>query len=70
METVRHAFEIPAYVRHGDEERPALLYPILSSQQMAKVCYEDGRFSDVWWSKVRSLEVEDVMDEYGFECEE
>ena len=56
----------PCLVQQGTEWVPAFLHIMLSNQQMAKVCTEDGYFRDVWWSRVRMCGIADEMDEYYF----
>ena len=58
---------LPCLIREGDEWTPCILYPNLSSNQMAKVATEDGWWRDVWWSKVRQTNVPELMDnlDYG-----
>lgn len=68
--TIRHTDAVPCLVKTGNEEMPAFLHPLLSTQQLAKVCYEDGTWRDVWWSKVRQIGVPDEMDEYEWDEEE
>ena len=50
-------------VKHHDSESDAILHPMLSSKDMAKVEYPDGNFRDVPWWKVRAVDTEELMDE-------
>ena len=70
MNIVRHTDEEQCFVKSGTDELPAFLHPMLSTQQMAKVCMEDGTWRDVWWSKIRLVGVSDRMDEYDWDEEE
>ena len=67
---IRHTDEVPCLVKQNGTELAAMLHPLLSNNQMAKVCMEDGTYKDVFWNRVRQLGVEELMDEYDFEEEE
>lgn len=69
-DSIRLTDEVPCYVRSGHEEVPAFLHPTLSNQQMAKVCYEDGTYRDIFWGKIRRVGVPEAMDEYEWDEEE
>ena len=60
---------VPCIVRDGNEWVPGILHPLLSNQQMAKVCMEDGYWRDVWWTRVRQMGVSELMDEFDYEEE-
>ena len=66
----RHTDEVPCVVKIGGEEVAAMLHPMLSNNQMAKVCFEDGSYRDVFWNRVRQIGVNEIMDEYDFDEEE
>lgn len=57
--------EVPCVVKNGGEWEAGVLNARLSNGQMAKVCYEDGFYKDVWWTKVRRLGVSELMDEWS-----
>ena len=65
MNTVRLTDEIPVMVFSREEgEVPALVHPYLSTNLMAKVTFEDGKWKDVRWYKVRQINVSELMDQY------
>lgn len=56
-------------VKTSSGEVRAFLHPLLSCQSMAKVCFEDGTWRDVFWGKIRQLGVSEEMDDYCWEDE-
>lgn len=67
---VRHTDEVPCIVKQNGDEIEAILHPMLSNNQMAKVCFEDGSYRDVFWNRIIQLGVAEVMDEYAYGEEE
>lgn len=71
MNTVRLTDEVPVMVKsHDGDESPALLHPALSTNLMAKVVFEDGKWKDVRWYKVTQVNVDELMDQYDWGEEE
>ena len=67
MNTVRHTDEVPVTVRsYEGVETPALLHPLLSTNLMAKVVFEDGKWKDIRWHKVTEIDVGEIMDQYDW----
>lgn len=67
---VRVTDESPCLVNMHGEQIPGLLHILLSNNQTAKVCFEDGTFKDIWWGRVRQLDAASIMDAYDYEDEE